>query len=322
MLALTIDLQGTIFEVFEGLLRAKIEGAVAAGVYDRGVETITAHSLRVTERRTLYTHPATGAETQVFTVVERNPTRPISLAEAVERGADRDCRLLINHRSKRAAVQIPAPSLTLDDGEVERRVRLLRPVERMAMAQNALEESAWETVDAERFAHAWSAEIAELPAFTEVTSHIVTGLLLPIWRRLPGEGCRVYRLQTDDGERVIGRQVAAAWVAQAFGEAPVSMAAGDAFAAVLTKGDTLHLTDAMSLRRSLVMGVQRIELVGFTSAMVARLKAIGLTSEIIAWKLRLFIPTGSNGPSITARLLSRHPIERIAPRVATRHAAA
>lgn len=106
----------------------------------------------------------------------------------------------------------------------------------MAMAQNALEESAWETVDAERFAHAWSAEIAELPAFTEVTSHIVTGLLLPIWRRLPGEGCRVYRLQTDDGERVIGRQVAAAWVAQAFGEAPVSMAAGDAFAAVLTKG--------------------------------------------------------------------------------------
>ena len=121
---------------------------------------------------------------------------------------------------------------------------------------------------------------------------------------------------------MIGRQVAAAWVAQAFGEAPVSMAAGDAFAAVLTKGDTLHLTDAMSLRRSLVMGVQRIELVGFTSAMVARLKAIGLTSEIIAWKLRLFIPTGSNGPSITARLLSRHPIERIAPRVATRHAAA
>lgn len=322
MLALTIDLQGTIFDVFEGLLRAKIEGAVAAGVYDRGVETITAHSLRVTERRTLYTHPATGAETQVFTVVERNPTRPISLAEAVERGADRDCRLLINHRSKRAAVQIPAPSLTLDDGEVERRVRLLRPVERMAMAQSALEESAWEEVDAERFAHAWSAEIAELPAFTEVTSHIVTGLLLPIWRRLPGEGCRVYRLQTDDGERVIGRQVAAAWVAQAFGEAPVSIAAGDAFAAVLTKGDTLHLTDAMSLRRSLVMGVQRIELVGFTSAMVARLKAIGLTSEIIAWKLRLFIPTGSNGRSITASLLSRHPIERIAPRAATRHAAA
>src|SRR3546814_21027803 len=91
---------------------------------------------------------------------------------------------LFRSRSKRAAVQIPAPSLTLDDGEVERRVRLLRPVERMAMAQSALEESAWEEVDAERFAHAWSAEIAELPAFTEVTSHLVTGLLLPIWRRL------------------------------------------------------------------------------------------------------------------------------------------
>ncbi|HQR90878.1 MAG TPA: strawberry notch C-terminal domain-containing protein, partial [Caulobacter sp.] len=48
MLALTIALQDTLFEVFEGLLRAKIEGAISAGVYDRGVETITAHSLRVT----------------------------------------------------------------------------------------------------------------------------------------------------------------------------------------------------------------------------------------------------------------------------------
>src|SRR3546814_19342064 len=113
----------------------------------------------------------------------------------------------------------------------------------MAMAQSALEESAWEEVDAERFAHAWSAEIAELPAFTEVTSHIVTGLLLPIWRRLPGEGCRVYRLQTDDGESVIGRQVAAAWVAQAFGEGPVRTPAGDAVADVRTTGDQLQHPD-------------------------------------------------------------------------------
>ena len=138
LLALTIALQDTLFEVFEGLLRAKIEGAISAGVYDRGVETITAQSLRVAERRTLYVHPASGAETQVFTVVERNPTTPTNLGEALERADERGCRLLINTRSQRAAVQIPAPSLTLDDGEVERRVRLLRPMERMAMAENAL----------------------------------------------------------------------------------------------------------------------------------------------------------------------------------------
>jgi predicted RNA methylase len=321
LLALTIALQDTLFEVFEGLLRAKIEGAISAGVYDRGVETITAQSLRVTERRAFYVHPASGAETQVFTVVERNPTTPMSLGGALERAGERGCRLLINTRSQRAAVQVPAPSLTLDDGEVEPRVRLLRPMERTAMAENALLGTAWEPADAARFAEAWNAEIAALPSFTETTIHIVTGLLLPIWRRLPTEGCRVYRLQTDDGERIIGRQVSPAWVAEAFDETPPPVSPAEAFAAVL-KGDTLHLADAMTVRRSLVMGVQRAELIGFTDGMVARLKAMGLVSEIIAWKLRLFIPTGANGASVLAALLDRHSLARIAPRAGSAHAAA
>ena len=68
LLALTIDLQNTLFGVFEDLLRAKIEGAIASGTYDVGVETLTAESLIVTDRRTLYVHPQTGAETQVFTI--------------------------------------------------------------------------------------------------------------------------------------------------------------------------------------------------------------------------------------------------------------
>ena len=43
------------------------------------------------------------------------------------------------------------------------------------------------------------------------------------------------------------------------------------------------------------MGLQRIELEGFSDGMVDRLKALGLMSEIIAWKLRLFVPVGDSG---------------------------
>ena len=91
---------------------------------------------------------------------------------------------------------------------------------------------------------------------------------------------------------------------------------------MLVRGETLHLTDAMTVRRSLVMGAQRLELVGFTDGMVSRLKAMGLMSEIIAWKLRLFIPTGANGTSVLAALLSRHPLARVAPRAGGAHVAA
>ncbi len=60
------------------------------------------------------------------------------------------------------------------------------------------------------------------------------------------------------------------------------------------------------LRRSRVMNDYRVELIGFTDAMVPRLRALGLISEIISWKLRLFIPTAAQGSAILASLLDRH----------------
>ena len=193
LLALTIDLQNTLFAAFEGLLQAKIEGAIASGTYDVGVETIAAASLTIVERRTIYTHPGTGAATQVFTIARRDRNEPLSLAEALEQAAKRGGRLLLNARSHRAAAQVPAPSLMLDDGRVERRVRLLRPLERSSIATTALEATAWRVSDPETFGAAWETELVQLPEFRESTLHVVTGLLLSIWRQLPNDGGHVYR---------------------------------------------------------------------------------------------------------------------------------
>ena len=316
MLALTIDAQNTLFGAFEDLLRAKIEGAIASGGYDLGVETVTADSLRIIERRTVYTHPATGAETEVFTVARRDRNRPFSLSEALQRAGEPNAILLVNRQSGRAAVQIPAPSLMLDDGAVERRVRLLRPLERPAIPLAAMAQTHWQEADRDVFASAWNAELSELPEFTESRMHIVTGLLLPIWTRLPDEGCRVYRLQTDSGERVIGRLVSPAWVAQtAAGDMPV-IGAGDAWTALQDGRTVLDLQGGLQLRRAMVMSASRIELRGFTDGMVDRLKAMGLVSEIIGWKLRLFVPVGETGPGILAGLMERHPPVRLADRSA------
>lgn len=316
LLALTIDLQNTLFGAFEELLQAKIEGARASGTYDVGVETLTAESLAVTDRRTLYVHPKTGAETQVFTIRRRERNRPFSVAEALDRADDPRAALLVNAQSGRAAVRVPSPSIMLDNGEVERRVRLLRPMERTAVPVSALAHSHWERADRDAFTAAWERELAETPAFTDSDLHIVTGLLLPIWKRLPDESMRVYRLQTDAGERVIGRLVSPAWVAQAVTAESVSITPADAWSAVLGGRTILELQDGFSLRRAKVMGLFRVEVCGFTEGMVDRLKAMGLVSEIITWKLRLFVPTGASGPAILAELMKRYPIVRLADRAA------
>jgi hypothetical protein len=316
LLALTIDLQNTLFGVFEDLLRTRIEGAVASGTYDTGVETLTAESLTVTDRRALYVHPQTGAETQVFTIRRRERNKPLTLADALERAGDSRAMLLVNAHSGRAAVQVPAPSLMLDDGEVERRVRLLRPMERPAIPLAMMAQTHWQEAGRDAFVGAWEQEFADVPVFTESDLHIVTGLLLPIWKRLPGESMRVYRLQTDSGERIIGRLVSPAWVTQAVDAEAPAIAPADAWAAVLDGRTVLELEESLRLRRAKVMGEFRVELSGFTDGMVDRLKAMGLVSEIIAWTLRLFVPTGATGPAILAALMERYPLVRIADRAA------
>jgi predicted RNA methylase len=316
LLALTIGLQNILFAAFEQLLTARIEGAIVSGTYDVGLETLTAESFTVTDRRTIYTHPATGAETRLLTIEQRERNRPVTLDEALDHLGDPRAVLLINERSGRAAVQVPTVSVILDDGEVERRVRLLRPMEAPNVPLKMLAESHWAEADQPSFSAAWQAEVAAVPEFTDSTIHIVAGLLLPIWKRLPNESSRVYRLQTDAGERIIGRKASPAWVAAAVVTGASTLTPEDAHVALLDGRTILDLAEGLQLRRVRVMGANRIELSGFTETMRERLSAYGLFHEIISWKLRMFVPTDANGIAVLAKVLDCYPVERIGEREA------
>ncbi len=316
LLALTIDLQGVLFTAFEHLLNAKIEGAIASGVYDVGLETLRAESFVVTDRRAIYTHPATGAETRLLTITERRRNRPLTLDEALDHLVDPRAVLLVNERSGRAAVQIPAPSLMLDDGEIERRVRLVRPMEHHHASLKMMDETHWQAAERGAFAAAWTREVAEVSEFADSTIHIVAGLLLPIWKRLPNESTRVYRLQTDSGERIIGRRVSPAWAANASVTGTTDLTPDAAFAALMEGRTVLDLAEGLQLHRVRVMGAHRIELSGFSDTMRDRLRAYGLFGEIISWKLRMFVPTDAAGVGVLTKVLDHYPVERIGEREA------
>ncbi|MCG2842334.1 strawberry notch C-terminal domain-containing protein, partial [Sandaracinobacter sp. RS1-74] len=317
LLALTIELQGILFSAFEQLLQARIDGAIASGTYDMGLETLKAESFIVTDRQVIHTHPGTGAETRLLTLTERKRNQPVTLNAALAELDDPRARLLINERSGRAAVQVPTTSVMLDDGEIERRVRLIRPMEAMNIPVRAMGETHWIEADRAAFTTAWKAELAQVPEFTDSILHMVTGLLLPIWKRLPQDSARVYRLQTDEGERIIGRRVSPAWAANASTSGVTNSLTPDAAYAALIEGRTiLDLAEGLQLRRVRVMGANRIELTGFTDAMRDRLRAYGLFSEIISWKLRFFVPVDATGPEIIGKLLDRFPVERIGEREA------
>ncbi len=313
LLALPIAMQNTLFATFEETLNARIEAAIAAGIHDVGLETIRAESLIVTDRRTVWQHDS-GAETRLFTVQRKDRNQPLSADEAL---TIRDGKLLVNERSGRASVKTAAPSLMHDDGSVERRVRLIRPMQRDTMSVDDFASTHWKEAEREEFIAAWEKEIAGISEFSTSTFHLVTGLLLPIWRRLPETNARVYRLQTDDGERIIGRMLTPIEV-EAFCrnigmEAP-KLSAGDAWGLINEGKVTAHLVDGLVLRRVRVMNESRVELTGFTSGMVDALKARGLFGEIISWKLRLFVPVGEAGKAIFESLTDRWPLTEIVNR--------
>jgi hypothetical protein len=319
MLALTIAMQNLLFETFEQLLAARIEGAIAAGVYDEGLETIEADSMRVTDRRVAYTHPATGAQSLLLTIEERHRSSPMTLADAlVFTERDPRSKLMINTRSGRAAVMAPTRSIMLEDGAIEARVNLLRPIDTLRFELRQMEETNWEAADARTFSAAWGAEIAALPEFTISSLHIVTGLLLPIWRRLPQNHCRVFRLQTDDGERIVGRVIAPSELSSLCRNLGIdqiqSIDADQAWPVLIDGSSVIALTEGLTLRRVRVMNQYRVELAGFSEGMRGWLKSIGLFSEIISWKTRMFVPTTTEGSAIFGKLMERYPLIEVGGR--------
>ncbi len=99
--------------------------------------------------------------------------------------AGRTTRLMANPRSGQAALVVPAPARMLDDGGVEHRVRLVRPAVRDTMAGKGLAASNWQEGEPSHWRALWEAELKALPTHTESWLWLVSGLLLPLWDRLP-----------------------------------------------------------------------------------------------------------------------------------------
>ena len=159
LLALPIDEQNQLFAALETRIQANIEIAVEAGTFERGVETIVADSLSVASRETVFTHEGSGAETEIVEIARRDRLEPLAADAAIELHAATSGKpplLMVNGQSQRAALVIEAPSRTLDDGDAQERVRLVRPAVRETMARAALDASQWRPAGEDRWRALWA----------------------------------------------------------------------------------------------------------------------------------------------------------------------
>lgn len=311
VLAMRINHQNSIFGYLEERIEAEIDAAVAAGTYEVGVEQLTAERFDVVGRRTIYRHEASSAESHLVEIRKIMRNKPTSLDEVLELSRDNGGQLMVNTQSGRAALCVRTASLMDESGITIERRRLVRPLQQDRINASGLEQSNWVKASPATFAHAWNAELADVPELSESTFHIVTGLLLPIWSRLPNARTRVYRLQAGCGERFIGRvvdQLDLPGLCQNFGLDAPSLSADQIRGLVFDEGATARLADDLQIRSVRVMHARRIEITGLTAAVLPRWKAEGLTTEIINYKTRAFIPVGPHGLALLEKILSSHPV--------------
>ena len=310
ILALPIALQNGIFDEFLGLVEARIDAARQAGTLDLGVETIAVEYFEVISDTLLRTDATSGATTHLLELEIARALKPLSLARLEELYGltGNHQQFLRNSRSGRVGLLVRARSLMADDGTRVSRFELVRPLKRGHLTADQLEESSWGPVDADEFRRLWSQEVDEAASsHKRERLHLATGLLLPVWDKLPSDFVRVSRISARDGRSLLGREVPLHCVpelCQALGlKSDQAFSAEQVAEAVLASGRPMQIKarEPLTLKRSLVNGAQRLELTGWSAARLDWYKAQGCFTEIIRYQTRLFVPTGG-GAAVLARL--------------------
>ncbi len=312
LLALRIALQNAIFEEFLGLIEARVAAAREAGTLDLGVETVPVESFEILGDRLLRTDPRSSATTHLLRLELVRRLRPMSVERLrAIRDARPDAVPMLNARSGKAALRLDARSLTSDEGLSVARYELLRPLKRDYLRRDMIEETSWARTANARFEEAWTSEVDELLGSPrrEIV-HLATGLLLPVWDKLPDSHVQVVRIAAADGRSLLGREIPAVQLAQFGAKLGLDISLDlppDALAAtVLRTGVPLPFLgpEALTLKRSLVNSSQRLELTGFSAARLAWYKAQGCFTEIIRYQTRLFMPV-DRAAEILDRLVAR-----------------
>lgn len=195
-----------------GLQQLKLE-AIESGKFDRGIETITPDSLIKIEEAIIYREPRTGGETRLLKMLRIDQLTPMDYTEArrqaMHMGNTRIMKSLITGRI--AMLSFPR-SLSVRVPSGDDRVEVITPTGARTRTRAEVIREGWTPVDATMAEKMWNAEQVERGEDEEQTFWVITGAMLPIWNKLPRNRSTVYRMETDEGEQIIGRIVAEKFV--------------------------------------------------------------------------------------------------------------
>ncbi|HOW63120.1 MAG TPA: strawberry notch family protein, partial [Candidatus Contendobacter sp.] len=322
LLSLKTALQNAVFGEFEQRLVEAVEVAKQHDTYDAGLQTLRALSIQKTRDEVVYekndaqTRYVELAVTQAVPYLQwsditaliqaRRPTGPVSgwfVSEEDRTQGEVFFLLDLGHRVNAEGRDIHRGILyNIRKGEH----RYIDHADVISRDSRPVSASTAEAL--------WNAQLAAAPKTVTIQERLLVGVILPIWDRVEGSA-KIYRLQTDDGESLLGRRLSAKAAAQTLRNLGLhsevsSMTPGEWYAAI-RDGQKAVLANGWEITVARVSDENRIEMKGrgpFTDAEKKILKEQGAFIERINWAERVFIPTGDDGLAVFERITASKPV--------------
>ncbi len=343
LLSLKTDQQNAVFTEFENRLVEAVEYAKQRGIYDEGLQTLKALNIVKTRDDVAYEDQKTGAQTRYV---------ELAVTHEIKYQTWKDVQKYANNRrnegdlsgwfvselgkSKGEVFYLSDIGERLDsDGKSVRRgvIQSIKKDGHKYIDNADVVSRGWDyrtvssngvnsyqrvtlsrAIDVAEAEKLWNEQIDAAPKTETKTERMLVGVILPIWDRVEGSEF-IYRLQTDDGEQLLGRMLGPQSAKQTLKnlglDSGVSkMSASELFSAIKA-GQKAILSNGWEIATSKVNNEDRIELKGRSSLTDAEkrvLKDQGAFVERIQWAERVFIPTGDNGLDVFERITASKPV--------------
>lgn len=326
VLSLKVDDQNRVFNEFATRFRDIVDRAAAAGTLDAGTETYKADKITKVSDQVVYTDPNSGAETRHVHLMTSNRNYPTSFGDLMSGQSSRTGWstpefFVQNKRSGYISAVTPTTFTKVEpNGQVTEHYRVSTPIDWQYVPKDELDDSLRATGTLNRITNMkeaktlWDQRVAKTPEFKEADLHIITGAILPIWDRLAGQP-KIFRLQTDDGERMLGRVVDNKVINETLtrlGAEAVKLNITPAeVVEKIMGGGVASLANGWIIKRRRVAQEWRLELTGpDLYSHMGELEAAGVFRERIpgSYDTRYFIPTGEGGAATIEAITKRRPI--------------
>lgn len=281
LLSLEIDIMNIVFEHFSNKIELLVEQAKASGNYDEGIEHVKANSTNLIKHELIHTDHLTKAETFLTSLeltLPNNKTTWDTISLKMEIQSE-----FIGFYTSISTGKIFAcvkRGINIDaSGKQTTDIRIMGILGNSYINEEQLSKNYQKVTDTASYI--WDNQYNETPIERKTTHTIVTGLMFPIWDKLP-EDILIRRYIANDGNTYLGRFIIPTQVDQLrdkFNLNPTEYSSSEILQALNSNG-VVMLSNKFTFKKSTAQGQPVIKLTGTLPHHIQNLEKHGAVVRI------------------------------------------